>query len=378
VTHYTSDVGEERKQAEEVVAYVNTLVGPRFGWHIELNKWENRVPGYGRPQALINPLVDECDIFIGLLWERWGQPSGMHSSGFEEEFERAKNRRKSSGVPDIWLVFKEVASEKLKDPGDQLKRVLEFRKSEEALQEVLFKSVRDLDDWKIKLQTWFFEHIFERAQLPPVSPQPASTVPPFESPSLLPHTSGESRAELAANRQLKRLVALLGQALEGGAVEFSAGVDSPLREFDVARLFLLSATLSSRRYTREVLGTHEVNLLYKYREQLETAPEEDIELIRATIGDISDVKPGWFWFRVMEEEIVPEFLFSFVIEDGSDEVRAGALNLLTAGGINIPEDWWQLLPLHHTSSRVRFDAFNYLISRASVVRHADRRLLRAV
>jgi len=90
----------ERSLAEEVIAEVNSLIGP-IGWYIDLNKWENRPPAYGRPQALINPLVDECDIFIGLLWERWGQSSGTHSSGFEEEFERAKTRRRASGAPEI-------------------------------------------------------------------------------------------------------------------------------------------------------------------------------------------------------------------------------------------------------------------------------------
>src|ERR1035438_5031378 len=89
-----TDVAKERAVAEEVVATVNKLIGRHLGWHIELQRWEDTVPGFGRPQALINPMVDECDLFVGLLWERWGQPSGEHSSGFEEEFERARERRK--------------------------------------------------------------------------------------------------------------------------------------------------------------------------------------------------------------------------------------------------------------------------------------------
>ena len=76
-----ADVAKERAVAEEVVASINKLAGRRLGWHIELHKWEDTAPGFGRPQALINPMVDECDLFVGLLWERWGQPSGEHSSG---------------------------------------------------------------------------------------------------------------------------------------------------------------------------------------------------------------------------------------------------------------------------------------------------------
>ena len=111
-----SDVTVERAMADDVVATVNKLIR-LLGWQIDIHKWEDTSPAFGRPQAKINPMVDECDLFIGLLWERWGQPSGEFSSGFEEEYERARTRRKASGAPEIWMVFKEVHAEKLKDPG---------------------------------------------------------------------------------------------------------------------------------------------------------------------------------------------------------------------------------------------------------------------
>lgn len=60
----------------------------------------------------------------------------------------------------------------LTDPGDQLKKVLEFRKTEEALQEVLFKAVRDEEDWKNKLQNWLVTYILSlpsQTQLQPTS-----------------------------------------------------------------------------------------------------------------------------------------------------------------------------------------------------------------
>ena len=109
---------------------VNRLAGRHFGVHIELYRWEDTPPGFGRPQEIINQMVDECDLFIGLLWERWGQSTGKYSSGFEEEFERARDRRKTQGQPEIWLVFKEIDESKLKDPGPQLSHVLEFRKQQ--------------------------------------------------------------------------------------------------------------------------------------------------------------------------------------------------------------------------------------------------------
>jgi hypothetical protein len=121
-----NDVAFERTLAEEVVSSVNRLAGPYLGWQIDLKKWEDTAPGYGRPQEIINPMVDECDLFIGLLWGRWGQPSGTYSSGFEEEYQRARARRKAQNKPEIWLFFKQVDESQLNDPGDQLKKVIEF------------------------------------------------------------------------------------------------------------------------------------------------------------------------------------------------------------------------------------------------------------
>jgi hypothetical protein len=99
------DVKLERVAAEELVNEMNKYLRA-LGWQIALYMWEDVVPGFGRPQEIINASVDECDVFLGLLWEKWGQQTGKYSSGFEEEFERALKRRKDSGQPEIWLVFK--------------------------------------------------------------------------------------------------------------------------------------------------------------------------------------------------------------------------------------------------------------------------------
>src|SRR5438270_7250871 len=109
------DVKPERAAADELVNDMNKQMRD-LGWQVILFMWEDVPPGFGRPQEIINARVDECAVFLGLLWERWGQQTGKHSSGFEEEFERAVARRKVSGEPEIWLFFKTVSADKLKDP----------------------------------------------------------------------------------------------------------------------------------------------------------------------------------------------------------------------------------------------------------------------
>jgi hypothetical protein len=135
-----NDLADERKALRDIVNQINEIFSRETNWRIELLGWEDTMPGGGRPQDLINIDVDKADLFIGCLWRRWGTPAGKHGrTGFEEEFERAWDRREKTSAPDIWLFFKEVSEEEQKDPGDQLKKVLAFRKSEESAKRLLFQ-----------------------------------------------------------------------------------------------------------------------------------------------------------------------------------------------------------------------------------------------
>jgi hypothetical protein len=143
-----NDVEQERERAETLIADLNRSISVA-GLSVELLKWEQRSPAFGRPQDQINAMVDECDIFLGLLWKRWGTPTGNFTSGFEEEFHRATERRKRGDRPEIWLVFKNVSRDLLNDPGEELRKVIEFKKRQEVLNQVLFKKVTTTRDWEI-------------------------------------------------------------------------------------------------------------------------------------------------------------------------------------------------------------------------------------
>jgi Domain of unknown function (DUF4062) len=176
-----NDVRPERAAAEALVNGINKQLNSALGWHIHLYKWEDAIPAYGRAQELINEAVDDCALFVGLLWERWGQPTGKYSSGFEEEYERALARRKKTDGPEIWLVFKTPNPDKVKDPGAELSRVLDFRKAVGAAREVFYKEVADLDDWRTKLQNWLWGNVVARANATTLSAQPKQPAPASET-----------------------------------------------------------------------------------------------------------------------------------------------------------------------------------------------------
>lgn len=345
--------------AENVVDEINKSVANRIGWHIDLRRWEETPPSFSRPQDSINPLVDECDLFIGLLWRRWGQPTGAHSSGFEEEFERAKARRKIGGVPEIWLMFKEIGRNGTRDPGKQLKKVIKFRERQIRLNEVKFAEVKNIEDWRSKLRQWLLQHILKYAEEhPEMLPQQAIAAP---APNSAGNEAGEEDSPLglapSLPLQLKSASAAFNSAAETDTLFGGAGV---LSEFEVARVFLISGTLISRGYTNLVIGTHEINLLYKHRSELHAAIDERIEILRSMIGSGRNLNPGWFWFQDLQEQPILDQLFKFAVDDAVDDIRIGALDLLTLTKFEIPQESWPLLPLRHESWNVRLSAFNYL------------------
>src|SRR3954449_3330057 len=95
-------VEDERAAVRATVDELN-LALERHGWQIVVRGWEERGPTAGRAQADINADVRGCDIFVGILHDRWGRPTGEHDSGFEEEWTIAFERHQASGRPDLWL-----------------------------------------------------------------------------------------------------------------------------------------------------------------------------------------------------------------------------------------------------------------------------------
>jgi HEAT repeat protein len=355
------DLRSEREAAEELVKNINKLLVGALGWQIVLFRWEDALPSYGRPQGTINKAVDDCALFIGMLWERWGQPTGEYSSGFEEEYERALSRRKKGSEPEIWLVFKAVDPSKLKDPGAQLSKVLSFRDKQRSLNEILYREVTGVDDWKEQLQNWLWAHVAALTAPAAKASQPQTQV------SLLGEASDTSAShlDLVAGEgskiveQLLHLADSLTRVIKSGNLEFSRHDEKWLNEFDVARIALLAATWMSQRQTGETLGTHEVNLLYKYRAQLETTPTEEAQLFRTIVAD-NDVMPGWFWFRGLTQEDLMKRLLWLARRDSSEQVRARAIRLLRTARIELPKDLWPALPLTDDSEVVRNEVYEYL------------------
>src|SRR5256885_473594 len=156
------DLPEERRAAKAVIDEINKLWSETLGYHVDLVGWEDTVSRFGRPQALINQELDRCELFIGMMWKKWGTPptlSGPFTSGFEEEFETSVRKRRSEGKPEISLLFKEVEADRLNDPGDELKKVLAFKEKIIAEKEILFETFKDPAQVETKIRACITKYL---------------------------------------------------------------------------------------------------------------------------------------------------------------------------------------------------------------------------
>lgn len=127
-----SDVAKERGLLDKIVNEVNLTVGNPLNMHLELIKWETHSrPGFDEDaQAVINRQIgDNYDIFLGIMWGRFGSPTKRADSGTQEEFEGAFTRfENSESHVEILMYFKDAGIAPSKSDPEQLGKVLAFKK----------------------------------------------------------------------------------------------------------------------------------------------------------------------------------------------------------------------------------------------------------
>lgn len=127
------DVDNEREKLEEIIRELNVTWSRELGVRLDLVRWETHAyPSIGvDAQDVINEQIPEdYDIFVGIMWCRYGTPTGRAGSGTVEEFNRAKARHDNDpSCVQMMIYFKdEPMAPSLLDP-EQLAQVNVFRES---------------------------------------------------------------------------------------------------------------------------------------------------------------------------------------------------------------------------------------------------------
>ena len=314
-----NDVVRERKIAEDVIAAINRDFSDHTNCTVELLAWEHVQPGAGRPQERINLCVDQCDLFVGILWKRWGSPAGNGQTGFEEEFERASRIQHSVGSPDLWIFFKDVDAESSEDPGQQLRQVLAFRRRLESEQQVLYKNFANEIDFHGKFHTHLLRHLFTLQREKPHGAREnhalSPVFPPREDPAA--HTADSTSI-------VRSMLNSIPSQLGAQPAQF-VGRD-PL---GAVRLLVFASALHYSAVRPHLLSNHAVNTAYAFRDRITLTEFEKIHLFTSMIREGNRHTPGWFWVRDGGSVGIFERLYTLATEDHEPDTRKAAVEYLT-------------------------------------------------
>jgi hypothetical protein len=356
------DLQEERKAAKLVVDEFNSIFAGEMGYQIELVGWEDTISATGRPQAIINRELERCEIFVGLMWKRWGTPpdhGGKYSSGFEEEFRRSFERRRNGGRPEMSLLFKDVGAEFLWDPGEDLKKVLTFKKELVDGKEILFEQFRDLRDFESKFRRCVSSYILslrskETEEAVRQNQAPTATVDGQlkESESV----SAETPLTTQGVKFLREFISRTEHVSE----------ETPLQPLDIARFRLLATVVRDRRNDEQTIGVHDSNLLFSERGAHTFGRRELFALLGSGLEHYSNKNvPLWHWLVALDGlgGLLPMFSLG-----SSTTQRVGALSAMTLISEPLPTDdgpldrefFWQSWFRKEAPSAVRLAALRYL------------------
>jgi len=158
------DLQDEREQLKDIIDELNVTWSSTLGRRLEFMGWDTHAtPGIGAdPQDVINRAInDTYDIFVGMMWTRFGSPTGRAGSGTEEEFNRAYDRyQRDHSTVRVMFYFKDAPVPPSQLDAEQLGYVTSFRRriGDEG---TLYASFRDSSQFGTLLRTHLSRQVQE-------------------------------------------------------------------------------------------------------------------------------------------------------------------------------------------------------------------------
>ncbi len=317
------DLNPERKIAREVVEEFNSLHADSLGYQIEMVGWEETVGSMGRPQEIINKDLARCELFIGMLWKRWGTPpdlDGKFTSGFEEEFTLSIERYKNEGKPQVSMFFKEIEQEFLRDPGDDLKKVLEFKNNLIQGKKILFEGFSNDKDFERKLRKRLTTYVNELNE--------------NDSESKIEEKKNQSSIEIVDNKAEDKKIDEISFFSEFSFNFINIFISKIKKDgwekttpTDIAYFKLLANTLKKSNNDDDCLGPHDSNLIYLNSKEYQLGPSESHGLVMAGFENFdSHNVPLWKW--ISDNKLKLEF-YSLIAKEQRKRKVIDALRLIS-------------------------------------------------
>lgn len=197
------DVTDERSVLPNVISEFNQTWGSRQGVTLDLIRWETHSrPAIGEDgQDVINTQIgDDYDIFLGLMWGRFGTPTNRAESGTEEEFQLAYARLKEDpSSVQIMFYFKEAGISPSKIDSQQLQKVQDFKTKISDEYGALYHEFETIEQFRTKVrihlsslvQDWLAGNLSARLPKSLDYEEPESEVDPLANLAALEQLSDE-------------------------------------------------------------------------------------------------------------------------------------------------------------------------------------------
>lgn len=330
------DLDQERDVVRKAGMDFNASWADELGYQVEIFGWENAVAKFGRPQDVLNQDLDRCDLFIGMIWKKWGTPpdnDDRFTSGFHEEFERSLSRREQNGSPEIALFFKQISDDLRENPDDDLKKVLRFR--EDVIQEkkIFFQEFKTDENIKELAGRCISDFVSS------IKAQDQSSVP---NEAKVKRT--EPNSETAQNKKVN----LTNSPLSAEGLEFlmtlterfgEKGAMRDISSSDVARFRLLANTISKPDNQEFDLGVQDANILFSaYFNGMKIGRREIFHLIRLGFRYLNNENvPLWCWYAAQP---ISQFDIAFysAAEGINEEEKIGAIRVLDSLSRDLPSE----------------------------------------
>jgi len=214
------DVVAERRIAFDVVDELNLVYESQGeNYRLKVRAWERHShPDLGLPQAVIKEQIpiEECDIFIGVFWKRFGTPPGSvrpsdgrpYLSGTEEEIDIAIAARETSSNqrPVIMLYRKTDLTPDLGSDEDhvQYAKVIEFFRQ--------CKSSGEHPALVGEFEEYDFQDLLKRHLLQIIADFESSQFPLV---TMRPDTISQGKEHTATLERARRTLAILEEQVAG-------------------------------------------------------------------------------------------------------------------------------------------------------------------
>lgn len=252
------DVAAECRRLAKVVTDLNGQLAEHLGVQLELKEWWQVAPNMGRPEDVIldHLQVKSWDVFIGILWLRFGMPPGQNrtgedfDSGTEEEFHLAFRAWQEKQRPSIRFYR---CTRPLKNMGrldeDQFAKVQKFCRDFEPAgrHPGLCREFQKTNEFEELVKKHLTDLCFNESQASvsaPTQPQ-APPIQPAERAIQTPEARPDKKASHASQEQVVRLWAEATDVIQKGVLS-ELFKSKSLDQLIIARLGLVTASMVNR------------------------------------------------------------------------------------------------------------------------------------